>query len=100
MTGKPRTRDPGSLAGQRARTLPGQRVVNLLARGLLRTPGLARIAGSRLVTLYIVGRNPGRRYCVPVAYMVNGNDTLIGTFAWMRTKPSHRRSRGRYRPVS
>ena len=56
MTDKPHTGDPASLAGQRARTMPGQRAVNLLVRGLLRTPGLAPIVGGRLVTLYVVGR--------------------------------------------
>jgi hypothetical protein len=47
--------------------MPGQRAVNLLVRGLLRTPGLAPIVGARLVTLYVVGRKSGRHYCVPVA---------------------------------
>jgi len=41
MTDKSYTGDPASLAGQRAHTMPGQRAVNLLVRGLLRTPGLA-----------------------------------------------------------
>jgi hypothetical protein len=79
MTGKPHTGDPASLAGQRAHTMAGQRVVNLLVRGLLRTPGLAPVVGGRLVTLYIAGRKSGRRYCVPVAYTAEGNDLLIGT---------------------
>ncbi len=85
MTDKPHTGDPASLAGQRAHTMPGQRVVNLLVRGLLRTPGLAPFVGGRLVTLYIVGRKSGRRYSVPVAYIADGNDLLIGTsFGWGR----------------
>jgi SAM-dependent methyltransferase len=79
MTDKPHTGDPASLAGQRAHTMPGQRAVNLLVRGPLRTPGLAPIVGGRLVTLYVVGRKSGRHYCVPVAYMAEGNDLLIGT---------------------
>jgi GGDEF domain-containing protein len=48
-------------------TMPGQRVVNLLVRGLLRTPGPAAIVGGRLAILYVVGRKSGRRYSVPVA---------------------------------
>jgi deazaflavin-dependent oxidoreductase (nitroreductase family) len=85
MTDKPQTGNPASLAGQRAHTMPGQRVVNLLVRGLLRTPGLAPIVGGRLVTLYVVGRKSGRRYPVPVAYTAEGNDLLIGTsFGWGR----------------
>jgi hypothetical protein len=85
MTDKSHTGDPASLAGQQAHTMPGQRVVNLLVRGLLRTPGLAPIVGGRLVTVYIVGRKSGRHYSVPVAYIADGNDLLIGTsFGWGR----------------
>lgn len=59
--------------------MPGQRMVNLLVRAMLRTPGLALILGGRLVIPYVVGRKSGRRYFVPVAYMVERNDLLIGT---------------------
>jgi deazaflavin-dependent oxidoreductase (nitroreductase family) len=63
----------------------GQGLVNLVVRGLLRTPGLGRIIGSRLVTLYLVGRRSGRRYAVPVSYLVQGDDLLIGTSSgWAR----------------
>jgi deazaflavin-dependent oxidoreductase (nitroreductase family) len=63
----------------------GQRWVNLLVRGLLRTPGFCRIIGNRLVTVHVVGRKSGRRYSVPVAYVRQGDDLLIGTsFAWGR----------------
>lgn len=63
----------------------GQRWVNLLVRGLLRTPGLCRIIGNRLVTVYVVGRKSGRSYPVPVAYLRQGHDLLIGTSsAWGR----------------
>ena len=42
-------------------------------------------AGSRLVTLYIVGRKSGRHYTVPVAYTRSEGDLLIGTpFGWGR----------------
>lgn len=70
---------------QRPRTLPAQRLVNLLVRALLRTPGVCQVLGSRLVTLYVVGRWSGRRYAVPVAYLLDGDDLLIGTtFGWGR----------------
>jgi hypothetical protein len=58
--------------------------VNLVVRALLRTPGLSLVVGSRLVTLYVVGRKSKRRYAVPVAYLGQGDDLLIGTsFAWV-----------------
>ena len=70
---------------QRAHTLPGQRLVNRVVRVLLRSPGLCRVVGDRLVTLYLVGRTSGRRYAIPVAYLRDGRDLLIGTsFAWGR----------------
>jgi hypothetical protein len=60
-----------------------QGLANLVMRGLLRTPGLSRIIGSRLITLYVVGRKSGRRYAVPVSYLAQGLDLLIGTsFDW------------------
>ena len=71
--------EPEPESDPRARTLPGQRLVNLLVRGLQRTPGLSRIIGTRLVTLYVVGRVSHRRYSVPVAYLAQGEDLLIGT---------------------
>jgi len=75
----------GSGPDSRVSTLAAQRLVNLLVRGLLRTPGLSRVVGRRLVVLYVVGRTSGRRYVVPVAYLADGDDLLIGTsFAWGR----------------
>ena len=83
MNGDVRANGPGSRP--RAQTVPGQRLVNLLVRGMLRTPGLCRLVGSRLVTLYVVGRTSRRCYAVPVAYLVQGEDLLIGTsFGWGR----------------
>ena len=62
-----------------------QGLVDLAVRGLLRTPGLSRITGSRLVTLYVAGRKSGRRYTVPVSYLAHGDDLLIGTSSgWAR----------------
>ena len=79
-------RDAGRPAQEpRARTLPAQRVVNQLMRGLLRTPLLCRLVGKRLMTVYVVGRKSGRRYTVPVAYTRSNGTLLIGTsFAWAR----------------
>jgi deazaflavin-dependent oxidoreductase (nitroreductase family) len=83
------TGDGAPRTAQRAQRLPGQRALNVLVRGLLRTPGLAQIVGRRLVTLYVVGRKSGRRYYIPVAYMSEGNDLLIGTSSqWGRNLAS------------
>ena len=63
----------------------GQRFVNIVVRALLRIPGLSTAVGSRLVILYVVGRKSKRRYAIPVAYLEDGDDLLIGTgFAWVR----------------
>lgn len=84
------------------RTLRGQRATNLVVRAVLRTPGLARLVGGRLVTVYVVGRTTGRRYTVPVAYLADGRDLLVGTsFRWARNlrtgEPVEIRLRGRRR---
>ena len=85
MTGNATTLGPGSHPESRAQTMPGQPFVNLVVRALLRTPGLSRVVGSRLVTLYVVGRKSKRRYAIPVAYLVQRDDLLIGTSsAWVR----------------
>jgi hypothetical protein len=85
MTGNASMVGPGSRPQSRAQRMPGQRVVNLVVRALLRAPGLGRVVGSRLVTRYVVGRRSKRRYAIPVAYLVQGDDLLIGTsFAWVR----------------
>jgi len=88
----------------RVRALPGQRLVNVVVRGLLRTPGLSSLVGSRLLTLYLVGRNSGRRYSVPVAYLADGDDLLLGTSAGWRHKlrlgqPVAVRLRGKHPPA-
>ena len=60
--------------------------MNIVVRGLLRTPGLSSLIGSRLLTLYLVGRNSERRYSLPVACLADGNDFLLGTSAGWRHK--------------
>jgi deazaflavin-dependent oxidoreductase (nitroreductase family) len=81
VTGEPRQQAPSP----RAQTLGAQRLVNRIVLGVLRTPLLCRAAGSRLITLYVVGRKSGRRYAIPVAYTRHEGDLLIGTpFGWSR----------------
>jgi len=85
MTDQPMTGRPSAAPAQRARLLAAQDLVNRIVRGLLRTPLLSRLAGRRLVTLYITGRKSGRRYALPVAYTRDEGDLLIGTpFGWGR----------------
>jgi hypothetical protein len=77
--GQPAALDPQS------RLMAMQGLVNRIVRGVLRTPGLSRLAGERLVTVYVTGRKSGRRYTVPVAYTRYEGDLLIGTpFGWSR----------------
>lgn len=90
--------------GTRAHTLALQPLVNLITRGLLRTPLLCRIAGTRLITVYVVGRKSGRRFAVPVAYTRHEGSLLIGTpFAWGRNlrtgQPVNIRYKGRLCPA-
>lgn len=62
-----------------------QKFLNKVILGLLATPGLARIVGTRLLTVYAVGRKTGRRYTVPVAYTVYEGGLVIGTpFGWVK----------------
>jgi deazaflavin-dependent oxidoreductase (nitroreductase family) len=84
--------------------LAWQGLANRLVQGLLRTPLLCRVVGSRLVTLYIVGRKSGRRYTVPVAYTRHDGILFIGTpFAWGRNlrtgEPVDIRLKGQRRPA-
>jgi hypothetical protein len=84
MSNEPVTGSPAR-PRPRAQTMALQSVGNRIVRGLLRTPLVGRLAGRRLVTLYIVGRKSGRHYTIPVAYTRSEGDLLIGTpFAWGR----------------
>jgi len=94
--------EPGAVPDPRARTMALQGLANRVVRGLLRTPLLSSAVGSRLVTVYLVGRKSGRRYTVPVAYTRQGDDLLIGTpFGWGRNlrtgEPVEIRLKGRLR---
>jgi deazaflavin-dependent oxidoreductase (nitroreductase family) len=68
-----------------AKLLAVQGLVNRIIRGALRTPLVGRLAGGRLITLYVVGRKSGRRYTMPVAYTRHEGALLVGTpFGWGR----------------
>jgi deazaflavin-dependent oxidoreductase (nitroreductase family) len=86
----------------RAQTLPLQRIVNSIVRGLLRAPLLSSLLGRRLTTIYVVGRRSGRHYAVPVAYTRHNESLLVGSqFAWIRNlsndEPVHIRLSGKRR---
>ena len=69
----------------RAVTLRFQGAANFFVRALLRTPLLCRAAGRRLVVIRVVGAKSGTRYEVPVAYLRDGDQLVVGTpFAWGR----------------
>jgi hypothetical protein len=69
----------------RATTLRAQGLANRVTRSLLATPLVSRLVGRRLITLYLVGRRSGRRMSIPVAYIRDGDDLLVGTpFPWGR----------------
>jgi hypothetical protein len=83
--GQPVTGGQAAPPAPRAQKLAMQGLANAVVRGILRAPLLSRLAGERLVTLYVVGRTSGKRYTVPVAYCKQGKDLLIGTpFGWGR----------------
>jgi deazaflavin-dependent oxidoreductase (nitroreductase family) len=85
MTDQQLTSRPRRKPDPRAKLLRVQGLVNRIVRGLLRTPLVSRLMGSRLVTLYVTGRKSGRRFAVPVAYTRHEGDLLIGTpFGWGR----------------
>jgi hypothetical protein len=66
-------------------TLATQGLVNQIVRGLLHAPGLSKVVGSRLLTVYVTGRKSGRHYSLPVAYTRYDGALLIGTgFGWGR----------------
>jgi hypothetical protein len=67
------------------RTLAFQGLANRVVRGLLRTPLLCRLVGTRLITIYVVGRRTGKHFAIPVAYTRDHDHLLVGTpFAWAR----------------
>lgn len=60
-----------------------QGVTNRVMRVMLAAPGLNRIVGGRLITLYVVGRKSGRHFTIPVAYTRQQGKLLVATpFGW------------------
>ena len=95
------TNPAGRPAGQ-AQKLPMQKLVNGFTRAALSTPGVAKGIGRKLILLYVFGRNSGKRYAIPIAYMEHGGKVLIGTqFGWVRNlrtgDPIQVRYKGRLR---
>ena len=96
LYGTPTTSGPKQAAGY-------QGLLNRFVRGLLRTPGISRAMGSRLLTFTLVGRKSGRIYRVPVAYTRHEGKLLVGTVAktWVRNlvpgEPVTVRVRGKQR---
>ncbi|RMI31476.1 DUF385 domain-containing protein [Nocardia stercoris] len=61
-----------------------QRAANWVVTRLLRSP-LAGGPGRSLILLHVVGRKSGKKYDVPVAYVRDGDELVIGSpFGWMR----------------
>ncbi|MBW8803597.1 MAG: hypothetical protein AUG49_11985 [Catenulispora sp. 13_1_20CM_3_70_7] len=91
------TKPDGRPAG-RAQTLRMQGLVNVLMRTALSTPGMAKGIGRRMILLYVVGRNTGKRYAIPVAYMEYEGKVLLGTqFPWVRNLRTGERIEVRYK---
>ncbi|HEY6496310.1 MAG TPA: hypothetical protein VIZ43_23765 [Trebonia sp.] len=102
MTDQSVAGSPHALPEQRAQKLALQGLANTVVRGMLRTPLISRGIGSKLLTIYVVGRKSGRRYTIPVAYARQDGDLLIGTpFGWSRNlrtgEPVTIRLKGRLR---
>ena len=92
----------GGIGPGRAKPLAGQRYLNIVVRGALRTPGIARGIGQGMILLTVVGRKTGKRYSVPTAYTNHEGSLLIGTqFGWGRNfrtgEPVEVRYKGRRR---
>jgi len=85
MADQPLTSRPQATPDARTRPLRLQGLMNRIVRGVLRTPLVSRLAGGRLLTVYVVGRKSGKRYSVPVTYTRYEGDLLICTSAgWGR----------------
>jgi hypothetical protein len=56
-----------------------QRVGNILARAVLRTPLLHRLVSNRILIITVTGRQTGKRYCIPVGHVGIEDRLLIGT---------------------
>lgn len=96
LYGTPTTSGPQPIAAY-------QGALNRFIRGLLRTPGLSRAVGDKLLTFTLVGRKSGKIYHIPVAYTKHDGKLLVGTVAktWVRNlvpgEPVSVRLRGKQR---
>jgi hypothetical protein len=93
---------PATAGRPQASTLPLQGAINRFARTMLATPLVSRAFGTRLVTLYVVGRKSGRRMSIPVRYTWHEGALLVGTpWPWGRNlrtgEPIQLRFKGRRR---
>ncbi len=62
-----------------------QGAANAVVGALLHVPLLNRLVGRRLIVIDVVGRSSGKLYRVPVAYMRQEGELLVGTpFPWGR----------------
>lgn len=76
---------PAGRPAGRAQTLRFQGLANALTRAALSTPVVAEGIGRKLILLYVFGRNTGKRYSIPIAYMAYDGKVLLGTqFGWVR----------------
>lgn len=57
----------------------GQRLGNVFARAVLRTPLLHRVVSNRLLIITTIGRRTGKQYRTPVGYVGVSGALLIGT---------------------
>lgn len=74
---------PRSEAPAWSRLSRRQRFLNAVVRMILRSP-LHRIASNRLLLITATGRKTGRSYTVPVGYVEDDRQLLIGTAAGWR----------------
>jgi deazaflavin-dependent oxidoreductase (nitroreductase family) len=62
-----------------------QGLVNSFTRMALKTPGVAKGIGQRLILLHVVGRKTGKHYDIPIAYMEHDGKVLVGSpFGWVK----------------
>jgi deazaflavin-dependent oxidoreductase (nitroreductase family) len=95
------TQDGTSSSPRTNRPLPAQGALNVIVRGLLRSPA-HRVVSDRLLTITVVGRKSGKKYTFPVGYVEDDGALLIGTAGtWRRNLrpevPVKIRHRGRAR---
>lgn len=99
--------DPGAGAStdpSRKRESRSQRFVNVMMRGVLRSP-VHRIVSGRILVIVVTGRKTGTVYRLPVGYVEHAGALLIGTAGkWRKNLPENATVtillRGRWRQAS